>query len=132
MRPLKGIPYYYRASGTLDQDDIIITILITINRFNVFSELVKRHQGPISASVHIKLTATHEVLDALHDLYTSTSGMSTYVGVCLVLTPFDRQLNTWRNVARLFARTGFVMMLDVEFTICTDFRSVIRSTEDSA
>ncbi|KAG2055622.1 hypothetical protein BDR06DRAFT_953950 [Suillus hirtellus] len=36
---------------------------------------------------------------------------STY----LVLTFFDRQLNTWRNAARLFTRTEFVMMLDVDY-----------------
>lgn len=70
------------------------------------------------------------VLDALHDLYTSTPGMSTFVDVHLVLSPFARQLNTWRNAARLFARTEFVMMLDVDFAICTDFRSHVRASLD--
>ena len=71
------------------------------------------------------------VLDALHDLYTSIPGMSGFVDVHLVLSPFPRQLNTWRNAARLFARTEFVMMLDVDFAICTDFRSHIRAGLDS-
>lgn len=53
--------------------------------------------------------------------------MSSFVDVHLVLSPFARQLNTWRNAARLFARTEFVMMLDVDFAICTDFRSHIRA-----
>lgn len=145
MHPLKVIPYYYRASGTFEQDDITITTLITFNRFKVFSELIKHYQGlllepyysllssfsrqgPISATVHVKPSATHELLDALHDLYTSTPGMSTYVDIHLVITPFDRQLNTWRNAARLFARTEFVMMLDVDFAVCTDFRSAIRAS----
>ena len=57
--------------------------------------------------------------------------MSTYVGVRFVLTPFDQHLNTWRNVARLFALTGFVMILDVDLAICTDFRSDIRATLDA-
>jgi hypothetical protein len=74
---------------------------------------------------------SHVVLDALHDLYTSTPGMSSFVDVHLVLSPFARQLNTWRNAARLFARTEFVMMLDVDFAICTDFRSHIRAGLDS-
>lgn len=128
MHPLKVIPYYYRASGTFEQDEITITTLITFNRFKVFSELIKHYQGPISATVHVKPSATHELLDALHDLYTSTPGMSTYVDIHLVLTPFDRQLNTWRNAARLFARTEFVMMLDVDFAVCTNFRSAIRAS----
>lgn len=147
MHPLKVVPYYYRASRTFEQNDITITTLVTFNRFKVFSELVTHYQGllrfcnrlcsyfvvegPISATVHVKPSATHALLDALHDLYTSTPAMSTYVDIHLVLTPFDRQLNTWRNTARLFARTEFVMMLDVDFAICTNFRSAIRASLDA-
>ena len=54
--------------------------------------------------------------------------MSTWVDVHLILDGFDRQFNMWRNVARFFARTKFVMMLDVDFAVCTDFRNrVLRS-----
>jgi len=112
-------------------DDITITTLVTFNRFKVFGELAKRYNGPISAAVHVVPGDSHVVLDALHDLYTSTPGMSSFVDVHLVLSPFARQLNTWRNAARLFARTEFVMMLDVDFAICTDFRSHIRAGLDS-
>ena len=64
-------------------------------------------------------------------MYTSSPDFSTYVDVHLVLTPFQmsegsRQFNAWRNLARLYARTGFVMMLDVDFIPCTDFRSFIK------
>ncbi|KAF5354639.1 hypothetical protein D9756_005432 [Leucocoprinus leucothites] len=39
------------------------------------------------------------------------------------------QFNTWRNIARLFARTEYVMMLDVDFYLCTPrFREVLRRT----
>lgn len=55
--------------------------------------------------------------------------MARYVDVHLVMDSFDRQFNTWRNIARLFARTDFVMMLDIDFAICTDFRSAIRTNE---
>lgn len=64
-------------------------------------------------------------------MYTSSPDFSTYVDVHLVLSPFwvsegSRQFNTWRNLARLYARTDFVMMLDVDFVPCTDFRSFIK------
>ncbi|KAG1817936.1 glycosyl-transferase for dystroglycan-domain-containing protein [Suillus subaureus] len=131
LHPLKVVPYYYRASGTFEQNDITVTTLVTFNRFKVFSELVTHYQGPISATVHVKPSAIHALLDALHDLYASTPTMSTYVDIHLVLTPFDRQLNTWRNAARLFARTEFIMMLDVDFAICTNFRSAIRASLDA-
>ena len=54
--------------------------------------------------------------------------MSTYVDVHLVIDNFDRQFNMWRNVAKFFARTDYVMMLDVDFWLCTDFRSRILNS----
>ena len=55
----------------------------------------------------------------------------TYVDVHLVVDSFDRQFNTWRNIARLFARTEYVMMLDIDFYPCTDFRDVVRQALNS-
>lgn len=64
-------------------------------------------------------------------MYTSSPDFSTFVDVHLVLSPFQmsegsRQFNAWRNLARLYARTDFVMMLDVDFVPCTDFRSFVK------
>jgi hypothetical protein len=36
MQPNRIIPFFYKATGNFDQDDIIITTLITGNRFNIF------------------------------------------------------------------------------------------------
>jgi hypothetical protein len=82
-------------------------------------------------TLHINNTpkAIFTVLDSLHTLYTSTPKASTHVDVHLIIDSFDRQFNTWRNIARLFARTSFVMMLDVDFALCTDFRTSIRSSK---
>ncbi|KDR75725.1 hypothetical protein GALMADRAFT_68789 [Galerina marginata CBS 339.88] len=128
MRPSNVRPYFYRASGAFDADEITITTLITSNRFEVFSRLVEKYRGPISVTVHLKDIAEHveEVLQSLHEMYTSSETMMTWVDVHLVVDSFDRQFNTWRNIARLFARTDFVMMLDIDFYPCTDFRSVIK------
>lgn len=61
-------------------------------------------------------------------MYTSSPLMSIFVDVHLVVDVFERQFNTWRNIARLFARSDFVMMLDIDFYPCTDFRSVINQS----
>lgn len=147
MRPSNIKPYFYRAKGHFEGDDVTITTLITSNRFEVFPRLVEKYQGrsipllcilsyifssigPISVTVHIKDVAEHvqEVLETLHEMYTSSEAMQTFVDVHLVVDAFDRQFNTWRNIARLFARTDYVMMLDIDFYLCTDFRSVIRQS----
>lgn len=86
--------------------------------------------GPISVAIHASLLSL-DILADLHNMYTSSPDFSTFVDVHLVLSPFQmsegsRQFNAWRNLARLYARTDFVMMLDVDFVPCTDFRSFIK------
>ncbi|KAI5117209.1 hypothetical protein M0805_003497 [Coniferiporia weirii] len=138
------IPYYYRAAGRPDADDVTITTLVTRDRFTVLRELVERYQGPVSVTVHVsRAELAHKpspsvgpdtdtqvgFLDALHALYASSPHMARLVDVHLVLTPAraDRQFNAWRNAARLFARTRFVLMLDVDFVPCTDLRARVRA-----
>lgn len=45
MHPTKIIPYYYKASAPVDQDDVTITTLVTSNRYKVLKQLVERYQG---------------------------------------------------------------------------------------
>ena len=46
MKPSNIIPFFYRASGIFDDDDITITTLITSNRFEVVTQLIERYEGP--------------------------------------------------------------------------------------
>lgn len=63
----------------------------------------------------------------LDGLFDSNPDVRQYVDVHLIIDPFDRQFNLWRNVAKLYARTDYIMMLDVDFYLCTDFRHRILS-----
>ena len=45
MRPSNIKPYFYRAKGHFESDDVTITTLITSNRFEVFTRLVEKYQG---------------------------------------------------------------------------------------
>lgn len=130
LQPSKIYPYFYRATTSFDQDDITVTTLITRNRLKVFRELVLNYDGPISVTVHIndEPQEVQDFLQDLHQLQLSTPRMYQLVDVHVVLDSFDRQFNTWRNIARFFARTDYVMMLDVDFFVCTDFRSAIRAS----
>ncbi|KAG8694914.1 hypothetical protein FRC11_001878, partial [Ceratobasidium sp. 423] len=88
-----------------------------------------QYQGPISAVVHISSTnATRRtaLIASLHDTYTSSPLFARWVDVHVVTDAYDRQFNMWRNVARLYARTGWVVMLDVDFAVCTDVRGRFR------
>ncbi|OJT14329.1 Beta-1,4-glucuronyltransferase 1 [Trametes pubescens] len=154
MHPTRIIPFYFKAAGAADADDVTITTLVTSNRFRVFKQLVERYRGPISVTIHIPLPLhstfsslkpdhpSRIALNNLHALYASSPLFAEHVDVHLALSPFTsalsggnaaspegeggRQFNVWRNAARLFARTEFVMMLDVDFAVCTDWRGAVR------
>ncbi|GJE93019.1 glycosyltransferase family 49 protein [Phanerochaete sordida] len=150
LHPTELIPFYYKATGPIDASDVTITTLVTSNRYKVLKQLVERYQGPISVTIHIPLpppsasvSETATFVNAVQDLdalYASSLHFAAYVDVHLALSPLSsaphassssteggRQFNVWRNVARLFARSEFVMMLDVDFAVCTDWRSVVRN-----
>ncbi|CAG8636585.1 9053_t:CDS:2, partial [Racocetra fulgida] len=114
MQPSHVIPYYFRADNPPDEEDITITTLITSNRFPVFDRLVTNYQGPISVTIHVSddEETREELLKSLNDLYNGNPYMKQYVDVHLVVDRFDRQFNMWRNIAKFFARTNYIMMLD--------------------
>ncbi|KAI8069538.1 glycosyl-transferase for dystroglycan-domain-containing protein [Gongronella butleri] len=116
-------PYFYKAQSLVRQQDITLSTLVTRNRFPVLSRLATHYQGPISAALHVNEDDDKDVvLQELAELYRSNLDMHRFVDLHLIVDKHDRQFNMWRNVAKLFTRTDYLMMLDVDFHLCTDFR----------
>ena len=69
----------------------------------------------------------HKSLLALHALVTNSPALASRADIHLVLSPFPRAFNTWRNLARLLARTMYILLLDVDFAICTDWRASVSA-----
>ena len=84
-------------------------------------------------TVHVPLpTSTskstlHKSLLALHALVTNSPDLASRADIHLVLSPFPRAFNTWRNLARFLARTMYILLLDVDFAICTDWRASVST-----
>jgi hypothetical protein len=51
MHPSRIIPYYYRATGNFENDDVTVTTLISSNRFSVFYNLVRRYKGVLTPAI---------------------------------------------------------------------------------
>ncbi|KAG0333038.1 hypothetical protein BG004_001000 [Podila humilis] len=145
MHPSRVIPFYFKASfkdenddddfhaddeiegehgdynsGTIDLDrsQVTITTLITPDRYGVFLKLVKQYRGPISVATHIpKGDDQDRHFQELHEFFHDHTILRKYVDLHVIVDGIDLQLNMWRNVARMFARTDYFMMLDVDFHI---------------
>ncbi|KAF7726329.1 hypothetical protein EC973_008909 [Apophysomyces ossiformis] len=121
-------PYYFKAEKNPIAQDITITTLVTRDRIPNLARLATRYKGPISATVHISDDEQgKETVNLIKQAFARNPEMRQYVDIHLVRNQLGRQLNMWRNVAKLFARSNYVMMLDIDFYPCTDFRHSIMA-----
>ncbi|KAG1443764.1 hypothetical protein G6F56_010555 [Rhizopus delemar] len=120
----KITPYYMKATDPIRSKDITLSTLVTRDRFPVLSRLASHYKGPISATVHIH----HDDTKTLKELkkWSENEDMRRYVDIHLIIDDYDRQFNLWRNIARLYALTDYVMMLDIDFFPCTDLRQILN------
>lgn len=83
----------------------------------------------MSVTLHISddtdVKTRSALLSRLHECYQTSTYMSRYVSVHLVIDKFPRQFNFWRNIVKYYSVTDYVFMLDVDFFPATDFRSSI-------
>ncbi|KAI9304643.1 glycosyl-transferase for dystroglycan-domain-containing protein [Cunninghamella echinulata] len=120
------VPFYFKAKHDPIENDITILTSITRSRISTLKRLAERYQGPISVTVHITPDEHGQsTIDLLKETIQTSKAMEQYVDIHVVKDKMERQLNLWRNVARFFARTSNIMMLDVDFYLCTDFRKNI-------
>lgn len=97
----------------IDPSMVTITTLITPDRFGVFLKLVKQYRGPISVAIHIRKGPDQDkMFHELNQFFQEHTILRRYVDLHVIVDGVDFQLNMWRNVARMFARTDYFMMLD--------------------
>jgi hypothetical protein len=72
------------------------------------------------------------MLHELNELYHSKPALSTNVDIHLVTARHAMQPNVWRNIARTFARTDWVLLWDADFEPCTDYQRGFESFRQHA
>lgn len=55
LHPTRIIPFFYKATTIVEQEDVTITTLVTSNRFKVLKQLVERYQGMVIIYVSLLL-----------------------------------------------------------------------------
>lgn len=119
MSPTKISPYYFKAPYQPPDDAITLSTIVSRDRLPVLSRLATRYRGPISAAIHVHEEKDDGMMQELQTLIHSQPDMQRYVDIHVIQDRLERQFNLWRNVARLYARTDYVMMLDVDFYLAT-------------
>ncbi|KAF9432122.1 hypothetical protein BGZ76_011245 [Entomortierella beljakovae] len=116
--------YEHISQVQVDPSMVTITTLITPDRYGVFLRLVKQYRGPISVATHIRQGPDQDkMFHDLQEFFQQHPILRRYVDLHVIVDGVDFQLNMWRNVARMFARTDYFMMLDVDFHIPSSLKN---------
>lgn len=130
LGPSRIVPHYIRAKARAQADDVTILTLVTRDRLDVLGRLATRYQGPISVAMHVSEQDAPRLVRELEEFVRSNEFVEHHVDFHLIIDVFDRQLNMWRNVAKLFAQSEYVMMIDVDFYLSTLPNTSLRAYPD--
>ncbi|KAJ3339237.1 hypothetical protein HDU93_008445 [Gonapodya sp. JEL0774] len=121
-RPSQLIPYYHLATVTPTADGVTLNTMFTAKRLDRLPALVAEWRGHVSVTLHLSPNepSLSSNLAQLSKLLAANPLVRALCDIHIVTDRFNRQFNTWRNIARFFSRTEFVFMLDGDFIVGED------------
>lgn len=116
-------PFYIRSTSTPRPDDITLATFVPQDELSELASLAERYPGPISAVLHIDQPSdapgASNPINRLMAMRASNPKVREQVDIHLMITPpghrqapIQQQTNLHRNLARFFARSDFVLLLD--------------------
>ncbi|CAG8552107.1 3842_t:CDS:2 [Acaulospora morrowiae] len=130
--------FYFRGELTPEEDDVTVATFVTQDDYDDLIRLAEAWQGPISAVLHVSTKTLNDTHSSFNELYKRNPFLKRHVDIHLVaglFSPLDstiisRPTNFHMNVARLFARTDFVLFLDQDTWPSPMTRSYIRRNKE--
>ncbi|KAI8597434.1 hypothetical protein EDD21DRAFT_310827 [Dissophora ornata] len=134
-------PFFVRSESTPRPDEITLAAFVQQDELSELIRLVEHFQGPISVVLHLDYTSEEpgapNPIARLHTMRNSSPKIRNQVDIHVITTPrthrrpasttVQQQSNLHRNMARFFARTDFVLLLDADGSLpATDVAKTFR------
>ncbi|KAF9092839.1 hypothetical protein BGX23_003872 [Mortierella sp. AD031] len=134
-------PFFVRSESSPRPDEITLSTFVPQDDLSELIRLVDHFPGPISAVLHIdhpsEEPGASNPISRLHTMRASNPKIRNQVDIHLITTPqthrrpasttIQQQSNLHRNLARFFARTDFVLLLDADGSLpATDISKSFR------
>jgi len=113
-QPFKLIPFYHKASKQINNSQVTLCTHVDKLRLTRLTALAQDWQGPMSVLVHLHPDDS-ESKQQLHQMLQLPS-VSQWTDVHLLIDKVERHFNLWRNIARMLARSRFILQNDADFT----------------
>jgi hypothetical protein len=134
-------PFFLRAKRS--PTDLDVSLLTVVNEDSVddLVDLAEMWQGPVCAVLHIESTSalppdTTSFLFRVRHMHESNPSMRAHVDIHLIITPpresdkLSLSMNQNRNLARLFARSEFVIHVDPNILHISDITFTLAAKRE--
>ncbi|KAF9426222.1 hypothetical protein BGZ76_002854, partial [Entomortierella beljakovae] len=137
-------PFFVRSESTPQPDEITLATFVQQEELSELMRLVEHFSGPISVVLHIDHPSDEpgafNPITRLHTMRNSNPKIRNQVDIHLITTPqthrrpasttVQQQSNLHRNLARFFARSDYVLLLDADGSIpATDVSKSFRENQ---
>ncbi|GJJ71819.1 hypothetical protein EMPS_04176 [Entomortierella parvispora] len=121
-------PFFVRSESTPRPEDITLATFVPQDNLSELIRLVEHFPGPISVVMHVDHASNEpgalNPISRLHTMLASHPKIRAQVDVHLITSPqthrkpesttVQEQSNLHRNIARFFARTDFVLLMEAD------------------
>ncbi|KAI9305579.1 hypothetical protein BJ944DRAFT_255812 [Cunninghamella echinulata] len=127
-------PYWLKASATPENDSVTIVTVITPGTWSELEQLSKHWKGFISATLHMEADDT-DSKNFFLEQYAKNMDLSQRVDIHLSEIPHEKlsvllPRNAERNLARLLARSEYVMEIASNMVPATDIQRTLDTNKD--
>ncbi|KAI8370358.1 velvet factor-domain-containing protein [Radiomyces spectabilis] len=128
-------PFWLKSAQPPMPDDVSIVTAVTLNTWPELVRLAQHWKGPISATLHVPSDEnTASELQSIQHLYQQEPPLFNHVDIHLAFTAGQLSIqfprNAERNLARLFARTDFVMDIPSHIVPASELRKTLAANKD--
>jgi hypothetical protein len=112
------LPNYLRAHESHDQNQVVLCLHMDASRIALLDVIARSWNGPISATIVVYQESFHSVIDLILRAHRSSEPARRWCSIHLVRfahSPEHYAVNSFRNIAALFASSLWVICIDADF-----------------
>jgi len=116
LTPFELYPFFYRATNPPSSSkQISLNTLLSASRLDSLTEVAQNWKGHMSITFHVSKESKLKDIRSLEAALQKNPDLASNGDIHFVVDDLPYQFNLWRNIARLYSPSEYVIMLDVDF-----------------
>jgi len=116
LRPFELYPFFYRATNPPSSSkQISLNTLLSASRLDSLTAVARNWKGHMSITFHVSKKSKLEDIRSLQTALQKNPDLASNGDIHVVVDDLPYQFNLWRNIARMYSPSEYVIMLDVDF-----------------